>query len=419
MRSRSSYQQTPRLDTIATLIYVALVLIGFISIYSASSGVNGFVFDYKKEYGKQIIWIASAVLLAIVVVFANPNFFEFSAYVIYALTMLLLVAVLLFGREVSGAKSWFGYGGVGIQPSEFAKYGTALALARFLGTYGVRLKGWKNYSIALGFLLIPLALVLKQNDTGSALVFLSFFLVLYREGLPGFLLLLGVYIIALSLMSIAGIQWYLLTPVLAGCAYLAWRNRKSTKLVLLTAAIAIGSVVYTFGVDKVYSKLKPYQRDRIEIILGMKEDNKGAGFNLRQSKIAIGSGQMLGRGFLQGTQTKMGFVPEQHTDFIFCTIGEEWGFVGVLVFFGLYIGLLYRLVIMAERQVSTFGRVFGYSVTSILLIHFSVNIGMTIGLVPVIGIPLPFISFGGSSLWAFTLMFFTFLRIDEARIRYS
>lgn len=411
----NSRNQTAHLDSTALFLYILIVFVGFLNIYSATAGVkSGFLFDFSKEYGKQIIWIGGAVIIAILVIFSNPNFFEYSAYIIYGITILLLLAVLIFGREVSGAKSWFGFMGIGIQPSEFAKYGTAIAIAKFLGSYNVSLKGWKNYSIVMALFLIPMALILKQNDTGSALVFLCFFLVLYREGFPGYWLLLGVYLIALSLTSIAKVEWYLLGAVILACAFIVYKNRNRLRVILMTSGFVVASIIFTFGVQQTFKQLKNYQQERVLATLGMKEL-----FNTKQSKVAIGSGQLLGMGYRQGIQTKTGWVPEQHTDFIFCTIGEEWGFIGVLAFFALYVGFLFRLIIMAERQVTIFGRVFGYSFISILFFHFTVNIGTTLGIVPVIGIPLPFVSFGGSSLWAFSLMFFTFLKIDEARIRYS
>jgi rod shape determining protein RodA len=414
-----------RLDFPSVFIYILLVGIGYFNIYSASTGAEPeFVISMKQVYTRQLAWMAGAFLIIILVAFSNPNFFEFTAYVIYGITILLTIAVLFFGREVSGAKSWFGYGGIGIQPSEFAKFGTALALAKFLGGYGVKFKGWKNISIALLLFLLPMAIILKQNDTGSALVFLSFFLVLYREGLPGYFLLAAVWTGVLSLTTIIltakNIDMLWLGGILAALALLFFLIfRKNKQAWWLIGMIAVGSWLISQLIGFAYQTvLKDYQRDRIEIILELKKDDQGVGFNLIQSKTAIGAGRLFGRGFLQGTQTKMGFVPEQHTDFIFCTIGEEWGFLGITIFFALFFGLLYRLVVLSERQTTNFGRILGYSVTSILFIHVLINIGMTIGLVPIIGIPLPFISAGGSSLLAFTLMLFTFLKVDERRLSY-
>jgi len=415
-----------KLDFASVIFYVFLIGFGFLNIYSASTGTEaGFRFSLKEIYVRQLIWIMGSFLLIVVVAFSNPNFFEFSAYVLYAITTALLIAVLLVGREVSGAKSWFGFAGIGIQPSEFAKFGTALAVAKYLGTYGVKFKGWKNISITLTLILLPMGIVLLQNDTGSALVFLSFALVLYREGLPGYFLIAAVWATILSLAAIVFSsngwnEYWILAAITALGLLIALLFRRNRQAWWLIAAIAAGSWLLVQTAQWGYGKvLQPHQRDRIEVILQLKKDDKGVGFNLNQSKTAIGAGRAFGRGFLQGTQTKMGFVPEQHTDFIFCTIGEEWGVAGITVFFFVYFGLLYRLVILSERQTTRFARVLGYSVTSILFFHILINIGMTIGLVPIIGIPLPFVSFGGSSLWAFTLLLFTFLKLDERRLSYT
>jgi rod shape determining protein RodA len=425
--TRNRKTLNPKLDFTSVLLFTLLVFFGFLNIYSASSGgQTGLSMQMNQVYTKQVIWMAGAFLLIILVTFSNPNFFEFTGYFFYGITVLLCIAVLLVGREVSGAKSWFGFAGVGIQPSEFAKFGTALALAKFLGTYGVRFKGWKNICISLAIFLVPMAIVLKQNDTGSALVFLSFFLVLYREGLPGYVLLAAVWLLVLAVLSIVllayqlSLVYWILMPLSGIALIFLFLFRKSRFWMALTIGLVLASWGFTKVVSFTYKNvLYDYQRDRIEIILGLKKDDKGVGFNLIQSKIAIGAGRWTGRGFLEGTQTKMGFVPEQHTDFIFCTIGEEWGFIGVLLFLTVYFGLLFRLVLLSERQTTNFARVLGYSVTSILFFHLCINIGMTIGLVPIIGIPLPFVSFGGSSLWAFTLLLFTFLKLDERRLSYA
>lgn len=425
--TRNRKTLNPKLDFTSVLLFTLLVFFGFLNIYSASSGgQTGLYMQMNQVYTKQVIWMAGAFLLIILVTFSNPNFFEFTGYFFYGITVLLCIAVLLVGREVSGAKSWFGFAGVGIQPSEFAKFGTALALAKFLGTYGVRFKGWKNICISLAIFLVPMAIVLKQNDTGSALVFLSFFLVLYREGLPGYVLLAAVWLLVLAVLSIVllayqlSLVYWILLPLSGIALIFLFLFRKSRFWMALTIGLVLASWGFTKVVSFTYKNvLYDYQRDRIEIILGLKKDDKGVGFNLIQSKIAIGAGRWTGRGFLEGTQTKMGFVPEQHTDFIFCTIGEEWGFIGVLLFLTVYFGLLFRLVLLSERQTTNFARVLGYSVTSILFFHLCINIGMTIGLVPIIGIPLPFVSFGGSSLWAFTLLLFTFLKLDERRLSYA
>jgi rod shape determining protein RodA len=370
---------------------------------------------------KQLFWIGGALLIMIVVSYANVVFIHYLSYYIYGFVLLLNISVLFLGREVSGAKSWFGFGGVGIQPSEFAKLATAMALAKFLGAYGMRFKGLKNIGISLAIITAPLIIVLAQNDTGTALVFLSFYLVLYREGMPGYILLSAVWFGILSITSIylnsfdVSFAWLYGTLIALGLS-IAYAFRKVKQALIAIAFIVTVSLIFSAVIGWTYDKLfKEYQKDRIEIVLGLKADPRGMGYNLDQSKIAIGAGQWNGRGFLNGTQTKMGFVPEQHTDFIFCTIGEEWGFFGVLVFFSIYLAFVSRLVLIAERQSDTYGRILGYSAASIFFFHWLINIGMTIGLVPVIGIPLPFISFGGSSLWGFTLLLFVFLRYDQAR----
>ncbi len=422
MSSRNNTSENPHLDTISVWIYVLLVLIGLLSIYSATADVNQpFKLSFSSTAGRQLIWIGGAIIIILTIAFANVAAIDYFAYGFYAITIVLNIAVIFLGKEVSGAKSWFGFGGVGLQPSEFAKVGTALAMAKFLGTYGIKFKGRKNVLTALFIFMLPMAIILVQNDTGSALVFLCFFLVLYREGLPGWILLsalwMGILGIAAIILEAKGIPLWWMGGILGTISLiLIYFGRKNTQFIVAVAIVTAISAGFSYGVSIAYGKvLKNYQRDRIELVLGLKQDTKGMGYNLEQSKIAIGAGKWTGRGYLKGTQTKMGFVPEQHTDFIFCTIGEEWGFAGVSVFFLLYFGLLLRIAILAERQSTVFGRVLGYSVACILFFHVAINVGMTIGIVPVIGIPLPFVSFGGSSMWAFTLLLFTFLKVDEKR----
>jgi rod shape determining protein RodA len=421
-RFYSNKEDNPALDTISVWLYIVLVFIGLISIYSATSEVNQtFEFSFSSLAGRQLIWIGGAIIIIFTIAFANVAIIDYFAYGFYGFAILLNIAVLFLGKEVSGAKSWFGFGGFGIQPSEFAKVATALAIAKYLGTYGIRFKGTRNIAITLALFLVPMVLILIQNDTGSALVFLSFFLVLYREGLSGWILLSAVWLMLIAIarivMEATGVSHLWTMGILLFMASLIiYVGKKNKQLIIATLFVAIVSAVFSVAVGFAYTKiLKGYQRDRIELVLNLKQDTRNMGYNLEQSRIAIGAGQLLGRGYLKGTQTKMGFVPEQHTDFIFCTIGEEWGFVGALVFFVLYFGLLVRLINLAERQYTAFGRVLGYGVVCILFFHVAINIGMTIGIVPVIGIPLPFISFGGSSLWAFTLLLFLFLKVDEKR----
>jgi rod shape determining protein RodA len=409
------------IDFWAFILYVFLLAIGFLNIYSVTSDVNQSTFHLSQIATKQLIWIGGAGLIILTIIFANVVIIEYFSYYFYGLIIILNIAVLFLGHEVAGAKSWFGFGGFGIQPSEFAKVATAMALAKFLGTYGIKFRGWKNISIALAIFILPMVIILIQNDTGSALVYLSFFLVVYREGMPGYFLIAAIWLGILGIISIIFQSYNISLGYLHGLflglgSILVYFSRKNRQIVLLVLIISIGSSLFSGVVGWAYGKLfKNYQKDRIEIVLGLKEDKRGMGYNLEQSKIAIGAGGLSGRGFTKGTQTKMGFVPEQHTDFIFCTIGEEWGFLGVFVFFSAFVSLMIRLIYLAERQSDSYGRVLGYSACCILFFHFFINIGMTIGLIPVIGIPLPFVSFGGSSLWGFTLLLFTFLRYDQIR----
>lgn len=408
------------LDWVVIAIYLVLVFFGWLNIYAAVyDGEHSSIFDFSCRYGKQIIWIGAALLIALFVIILDPKFFTQTSYVIYAVFIAMLVAVLAIGSETKGAKSWFGVGDFGIQPSEFAKAATALALAKLLSSIDADFKKLRTKLSAAAIVLIPMMLVLLQNDTGSALVFMSFIFVLFREGLSSYVLIFGALCILLFVLALL-IDKYILIGILFAVCMLLWyiikRKSHKTKIWLFLGCFLLASA-FVFAVDIVFEKgLEQHQKDRIEVLLGKKEDLKGVGYNVNQSKIAIGSGGFLGKGFLNGTQTKYNFVPEQDTDFIFCTIGEEWGFLGSSLTILLYLILCIRLVKMAERQRSKFARIYGYSVASIIFFHFFVNIGMTIGLLPVIGIPLPFLSYGGSSLWAFTLLLFIFIRQDASRL---
>lgn len=400
------------------LIYLSLVLIGWVNIYAAVfDETHAEIFDISRQYGKQLIWIGISLLLGFCTLLIDSKFFTQTAYVIYILMMLALLAVLLTGTVTKGSKSWFLIGeSFKLQPSEFAKFATVLALAKYLGKLGIELKDLKTKIISFVIIIIPCALVLLQNDTGSSLVFLSLILVLYREGLSSMILWIGLAAIILFVAALLINQYIIIGFLLLLTIWVivkwARRHKKIPSVIICTIA-AIGFVL---SVDYVFENvLESHQKDRIEILFGLKEDPKGVGYNVNQSKIAIGSGRFLGKGFREGTQTKYNFVPEQSTDFIFCTIGEEWGFVGSITVVALYVVLLIRLVKMAERQRSDTARIYGYGVVSILFIHFAINIGMTLGLLPVIGIPLPFISYGGSSLLSFTLLLFIFIRQDAVR----
>ncbi|GAF82691.1 unnamed protein product, partial [marine sediment metagenome] len=365
----------------------------------------------------QLIWIAAAIVLALIILIIDAKFFSTFAYPIYVISIFSLLAVLILGTRIAGSKSWFQIGAFGIQPAEFAKFATSLAIAKYLTTLNINLKKLKTIIKSLLIIGVPAILILLQHDMGSALVYSSFILVLYREGLSGSILILGVMIMVLFILTLI-LGKFIFIGILAGIAFLMFffikRNRINIYSII---GILILSITFVFSVDYGFENvLQAHQKKRIEVLLGKEADLKGAGYNVNQSKIAIGSGGFSGKGFLKGTQTKYNFVPEQSTDFIFCTVGEEWGFVGSFVVIFLFIALLIRLIKLAERQRSDFSRIYGYGVASILFFHVVVNIGMTIGLTPVIGIPLPFFSYGGSSLWAFTILLFIFLKQDANRL---
>jgi rod shape determining protein RodA len=407
-----------KVDWLTVWLYIILVLMGWISVYSSVyDESHSSILDISQRYGKQMIWIIAGGVIAFAIMLIDAKVFNAFAYIIYGVSILILLAVLAIGTEISGSKSWFQIGGVAIQPAEFAKFATCLALARYLSSYATDMNVFRTKVMSMIIIFAPAALILLQNDTGSAVVYVALILVLYREGLSGYFLISGVIIAVLFIMTLL-INQYIMTIILTVLAVLLYYyNRMLRRRWWILAMIWIASVGIVFTVDYVFDNfLEEHQKTRINVLLGIESDPRGAGYNVNQSKIAIGSGGLIGKGFLQGTQTKYNFVPEQSTDFIFCTVGEEWGFAGSTLVIGLFVFLLYRLVKMAERQRSDFSRIYGYGVISILFFHFVVNIGMTIGLVPVIGIPLPFFSYGGSSLWAFTILLFIFIKLDANRL---
>jgi rod shape determining protein RodA len=461
-----------KLDGSTVGLYLVLVFIGWISIYAAVYNDNqSSIFDFSQRYGKQLVWMATAFLMAAVILISDSKFYSVLAYIFYAALLLLLLLVLLAGTEVNGSRSWLIAGPVRIQPAELAKVTTALALARLMSTYGFVLKRKTSFLKIALIIGLPVVLIFLQHDTGSALVFGAFLLMLYREGLSGWVINLILFAVLLFILSIvwqtvsvlmlcalisllayglfrkkiirlfylsAGLfgSYFLITRLLLPAFRLSFAPdlvfaalcgamvvggglvaiRRKIRYLWYIILFFIGSIALVYSVDYVFDRLlKPHQRDRIENLLGMTADLQGAGYNVHQSKVAIGSGGLTGKGFLQGTQTKYNFVPEQSTDFIFCTIGEEWGFAGALVVIACYLLLLVRLVIISERQKDAFARIYGYCVVAILFFHVTINIAMTIGLAPVIGIPLPFISYGGSSLWAFTILLFILLKLDAER----
>lgn len=404
-------------DWITVLIYIALCAIGFINIYASVPPEHSAVFSFNTLYGKQLIYVITGLILGLSILLFDGRLLNVFAPFIYGATLLMLLAVLVIGNKVAGNQAWIAIGSFKLQPAEFAKFGTALLLARYVGTFNPKFRDFKSIMIAGLIVLGPLVLIMLQPDTGSALVFLAFMFPLYREGLSGYFLLIFLGMIVLFVADFL-VPTYILIIIISSISGLfIYNNRRKQKIIFTTVLVTVFAIGYLFLIKAAYEKvLAPHQRSRIELMLGLKTDNKGAGYNVIQSQIAIGSGQAVGRGFLQGTQTKYGYVPEQSTDFIFSTIGEEWGFLGCSVVIGLYIFLLLRLINLAERQRSTFSRVYGYCVACILFFHVFINIGMTIGIIPVIGIPLPLISYGGSSLWSFTILLFIFLKLDSNRM---
>ena len=411
-----------KIDWVTVLLYLALVVIGWLSIFSAKyDETHPSIFDVTQVYGKQLIWIGASLLIGFVILLVDAKFFNAFSLWIYFFFLASLFVVLVYGKATKGATSWIDLGaGVKFQPSEFAKMATALALAGYLGRLDVDLQKRKNQIVAALLVLAPMALVLLQNDTGSAIVFVSFIFVLYREGFPGTGLVMvgGVTAILLFVLTLVWSQtvMYIILGsllVLTLTYYLITKKKGIVKMLAVFACM----FVFVFSVDYAFNKvLKEHQRNRILVLLGQLDDPQGVGYNVHQSKIAIGSGGFSGKGFLQGTQTKYDFVPEQHTDFIFCTVGEEGGFLGTALVVLLYVALLVKIILMAERQRSTFSRVYGYGIAGILFVHVAINIGMAIGLVPVIGIPLPFLSYGGSSMLAFTMMLAIFVKQDANRL---
>ena len=471
MNSRSN-NLLANIDWVSILLYLLLVLIGWLNIYAAVYDENhSSIFDISQKYGKQLIWIGAAFVLAFLVLLTDSKFFTTFSMVIYGIMIFLLIAVLFFGTETKGARSWFEVGDFRIQPAEFAKFATNLAIAYVMSRHNFKVMCFSSL-LTIGLILaLPSGLIILQNDTGSALVYSSFILVLFREGLHGSILLLCFVAAAIFIMALLYSPFTVLLVIIGGtliafyyyrhdirelfqiilfigCGFglfvlIKWmfnllisdyymlltvyvitsitaiypiykRKMKNMITLLLISWLCVGAAP---SVNYAFNHLQPHQQDRINELLGIRVDPKGTGYNVTQSKIAIGSGGLLGKGFLQGTQTKLNFVPEQSTDFIFCTVGEEWGFVGSTFIIVLLAVFILRIIKLAERQRSSFSRIYGYGVASILFFHVAVNIGMTIGMAPVIGIPLPFFSYGGSSLWSFTILIFIFLRLDANRLQ--
>ncbi len=470
-------------DRVISILYLLFIVLGWLNIYAASFDLENAVslFDLSGRAGMQLIWIGTSLLLAFALIKIDVAFYETYALLFYVIGLFLLVVTLIIAPDIKGSHSWLVIGPVRLQPAEFMKFVIALMLAKTFNTYGFTLMNRKSLIIVSSIILVPLLLVIMQSETGTALVYLSLVLVLYREGLPGGVLFIGAAAITLFIVGIkfsdtpippislgeliatilmivfaTGMIWYYvkrkmvayiyfiivavpfllnfilsffkadlsygwvaLISLVATTLYLIYMQlRYRRKKYLLILMFLFGSVAFVESLEYVFNDiLQPHQQMRIKVTLGMEQDLLGSGYHVGQSKIAIGSGGLIGKGFLNGTQTKLKYVPEQDTDFIFCTIGEEWGFLGSVLIIVLFAVFILRLLTLAERQTSAFGRIYGYSVVSIFLFHFMVNIGMVIGIMPVIGIPLPFFSYGGSSLWGFTILLFIFLRIDKSRKR--
>ncbi|MBP5387269.1 MAG: rod shape-determining protein RodA [Prevotella sp.] len=470
------------LDWWTMAIYVALLIFGWMSVCGASySFSEPDVFSLSTRSGMQIVWIGTSICLAFVVLMLDDRYYDTFAYALYGLMVLLLFATIFNPVSIKGSRSWLVLGPLRVQPAEFAKFATALAISKFMSTYGFNIHRLRDFLLSCAIVMLPMGCIVLQNETGSALVYLAFFLMFYREGMPGSILFTGV---ALVLYFVVGIRYeqiplwdtptsmgkfvvlLLIQLFSAGMVYLYCNDkRKALQLAGFTlcvtlifllfseyvipfdivwvqlfvcalligyfmyqglssrignymyiALFSLGSIIFFYSASFMLNNVaKPYQRERINVLLGLEDDNSGAGYNVHQSEIAIGSGGLRGKGFLNGTQTKLKFVPEQDTDFIFCTVGEEEGFLGSAGVLLLFLALILRLIYLSERQPFKFGRVYGYCVLSIFLFHVFINVGMVLGLTPVIGIPLPFFSYGGSSLWGFTLLLFIFLRIDASR----
>ncbi len=467
------------IDWWTVLIYIALLSFGWISVCGASySYEEPDIFSLSTRSGMQIVWIGTSIVLGFVILMLDDRFYDTFSFIIYGLLLLLLFATIFNPHSIKGSRSWLVMGPLRLQPAEFAKFATALALSKLMSTYGYNIKNWKHFAATLAVILLPMLCIVLQRETGSALVYLAFFLMFYREGMTGSILFVGVAAVVYFVVGIRyaevyfpgtitsvgkftvmlliqafsiGMAWvycdgrkalrmalcgfgitlfsllflklpfdivYIqlaVTAVLIG--YLVWEGLGSRiRAYFFIALFALGSVVFFYGADFIMNNvLETHQRSRINVLLGLDEDLRGAGYNVHQSEIAIGSGGLEGKGFLNGTQTKLKFVPEQDTDFIFCTVGEEEGFLGSAGVLLLFLALILRLIHLSERQPYRFARVYGYSVVSIFLFHVFINVGMVLGLTPVIGIPLPFFSYGGSSLWGFTLLLFIFLRLDASR----
>lgn len=411
----------PNFDWLLVWLYLSLVIFGWLNLYAVGyeTFLNPSLFSLASSVGKQFLWISTTLVIFVISLFFDTQFYRSLAYVFYVLTLLFLVGTLLWGVKIGGHSSWFQWGPMQFQSTEFAKLACALALAKYLDRSTAKLTQCKTQLILCFIILLPAGLIWLQGDVGSSLVFSAFIMVLYREGFPLLVILIGLGILTIAVLTLFVNHTYLITGALGLGLILLGIGKRTWKKTLTVALITLATMGLVVGFHLVVSHvLKPHHQDRIKALVDPNADPLGIGWNVTQSKIAIGAGGLWGKGFLKGTQTKYGFVPAQRTDFIFCTIGEEYGWVGALVFISVFIGLLLRMLYVAERQRLRFARVYGYGVAAVLFFHFMINVGMTISLMPVIGIPLPFISYGGSSLWAFSMMLFILLRFDAERKYY-
>ena len=396
---------------------MVLVILGWLNIYSSSLPLEETsIFDLSQVYGKQMLFIILSIPLIIVILSIDGKFFEKFSSVIFIVSLVSLAGLFVFGKVVKGQANWYSFGSFSLQPAEFAKFATALALSKFLGDVQVNLATPKYQFQALGLLFLPILLIVP-NDPGSALIFMSMIFVLYREGLPAWYLWAGFVAIILFVLSLVFEPIYIILAALVVTVFLYLRSRPMNRNIVLSSIIFVLMTAFTFSVDYVFDNVfQQHHRDRFNILLGKEVDMKGIGYNINQSKIAIGSGGWTGKGFLEGTQTKGGFVPEQHTDYIFTTVGEEWGLIGSIVVIALFITLILRILYLAERQKTKFSRVYGYCVGAILFVHFFVNTAMVLGLFPTIGVPFPLFSYGGSGLLAFTTLIFIFVKMDANKV---
>jgi rod shape determining protein RodA len=399
------------IDWICIIIYILLVFLGWLNIYSSSlSSTEG-------TYEKQAIFIFLSIPLIFILLYIDGKFYEKYASIIFVVSLLSLVGLFLFGKTIAGQRCWYAIGSFTLQPSEFAKAATSLALAKYLSDTQINLKEVNRQVQALAIVFLPVMLILPQPDPGSAMIYSIFIIVLFREGLPSWYVWTGFVTILLFMLTLILEPQYVILMALLVIVFIHYKSRIADRNIVLSAMLFALISGFVLSVNYVFTNVfKQHHRDRFNILLGKEVDMKGIGYNTNQSEIAVGSGGWLGKGFLEGTQTKGGFVPEQHTDYIFTTVGEEWGFVGSFVVIALFVGLFLRVIYLAERQKTKFSRVYGYCVAGILFTHFFVNIAMVIGIFPTIGVPLPFFSYGGSGLWGFTILLFIFIKMDANKV---